>query len=103
MNYFTKTFHFSKKFFIFLVLCYTLLRKNQGEFLLINIMDKQSIYDLFEKRGFWHVITEHDITYYHTDVMPAFRQSRIKIQLVPVSDKPFGMDIVDVQAVQRDR
>lgn len=22
--------------------------------------DKQSIYDLFEKCGFWHVITEHE-------------------------------------------
>ena len=26
-------------------------------------MDKQSIYDLLEKRGFWHVITEHEPVY----------------------------------------
>ena len=43
-----------------------------------------------------HVVTADDITHYPANKLTAFRQSRVEKDLFIISDKPFGMLMIDV-------
>ena len=43
-----------------------------------------------------NIVAGNNIRNHHTDVATAFRQCRVEIDLVTVSNKPFGMDIINM-------
>ena len=43
-----------------------------------------------------HIITGNNIGNHHTNVFTAFGQSRIKIQLITISNKPLRMNVINM-------